>query len=82
MKPTPRARLPASLDCLTDCLALQSVDGLTDLDQIKKINLFESSHIAPGSLDALQKRFPKCYLVLPDGTGLNPPRPKDASQYP
>lgn len=62
---------------LTDCPALQNVDGIAASDQLKKIYLFESMHVSPQSLDALPRRFPKCYIVLPDGTGLNPPRDKD-----
>jgi hypothetical protein len=45
---------------LTDCPALRNVDGIAASDQLKKIYLFESLHISPASLAALQRRFPKC----------------------
>lgn len=61
---------------LSACPALRSVDGISASDRTKKIYLFQSVNISPESLDALAHRFPACYLVLPDGTGLNPPRDK------
>lgn len=63
---------------LTACPALQNVDDLAASDQPQKIYLFESMHISPASLDALPRRFPQCYIVFPAGTGINPPRDKDA----
>lgn len=65
---------------LTDCPALESVDGIAASDQVKKIYLFESMHISPKSLESIGRRFPRCYLVYPDGTGINPPRDKDHSE--
>jgi hypothetical protein len=61
---------------LSECPALKNVDGIAASKQMKKIYLFQSTNVAEESVDALVKRFPKCYLVLPDGTGLNPPREK------
>ena len=62
---------------LSNCPALKNVDGVAGIDGLKKIYLFESPNVATESMDALEKRFPKSYIVLPDGTGLNPPRAKD-----
>ena len=62
---------------LTDCAALKNVDGVAGSDRLRKIYLFESMNVATESLEELQRRFPKSYIVLPDGTGLNPPRKKD-----
>lgn len=61
---------------LSACPALRSVDGISASDRMKKIYLFESTGISTESLEHLTRRFPACYLVLPDGTGLNPPREK------
>lgn len=61
---------------LSACPALKNVDGIAASDRLRKIYLFESANVSPASVDALVKRFPKCYLVLRDGTGINPPRDK------
>jgi len=62
---------------LTDCAALKNVDGIAGSERLKKVYLFESPNVSAESLEALQRRLPKCYIVLPDGTGLKPPRKKD-----
>ncbi len=65
---------------LTDCPALQNVEGIAASDRLKKIYLFESMNISPVSLNVLPRRFPKCYIVFPDGTGIIPPRDKDGGK--
>lgn len=67
---------------LTDCPVLENVDGIETSDALKKIYLFESTHIQPESLDELHRRLTKCYLVFPDGTGINPPRDQKAGGKP
>ena len=66
-------RTPVSIN-LCECPILKTVDGIPAASTLKKVYLFQSPHISTESLDAIEKRLPKIYLVLPDGTGLNPPR--------
>jgi len=59
---------------LSECPVLQSADGIPTSATLKKVYLYLCPKVSADSLEALQKRLPKAYLVLPDGTGLNPPR--------
>lgn len=59
---------------LSECPVLKSADGIPTLPTLKKVYLHLCPSVSTESLESIQRRLPKAYLVLPDGTGLNPPR--------